>query len=94
MKLFHWKNTKVNQLYSHGDIIVMANSLEEAITIAKTQVLLQEYVGYKNINYLMNPIDEDDKQDLNELMKTIDEDLSNSPIVYDDQTAIFINGGE
>ena len=35
MKLFHWSAAECNKLYSRGDIVVMAESVEQARGVAK-----------------------------------------------------------
>ena len=94
MKLFHWKNTKVNKLYSNGDIIVMAKTLSDAIDIVKLQILKETSVGYTNVSWLMDSFDIDDIEELETIKKILEEDLKNPPFIYESATAIFINGGE
>ena len=98
MKLFHWEIAECLRLYSSGDIIVMAETLEEAKIVAleagKTAVL-----GYTNMAettawIARYPDDTDEVERFDRLMQTLREDLEKQPIEYASQAAIFVNGGE
>lgn len=98
MKMFHWEIAECLRLYSSGDIIVMAETLEEAKTVAleagKTAVL-----GYANMAetaawITQYPDDTDEQERFDGLMALLKKDLEKAPVVYAAPAAVFVNGGE
>lgn len=95
MKLFHWGSSEVCRLYGSGDIIVMAESLEQARETALTQARTAS-LGYIDMADLQSRIhrDEDDRIEFEERLEVLRKDLKAQPRVYDAATAIFISGSE
>lgn len=95
MKLFHWPLAKSNKLYSSGDIIVAANTIEEARATALHHARHKvEHLGYTDMAYRRTSNDDDDQKEFREKIEEVERDLNVEPKVYELPAAIFINGGE
>lgn len=78
MKMFHWRNTEFNEQYSGGDIIVLAENVEEA----RNKALIE----YKKDLERYSPMDEYDKKKLKIFKKDIEKEPSTK------ESVIFIAG--
>lgn len=98
MKLFHWETAKCLRLYSCGDIIVMADTLEAAkaaaLAAGKTAVLGYTDMAETSAWAALYPDDTDEAERFSQCMKTLAADLEKPPRVLDGPAVIFVNGGE
>lgn len=100
MKLYHWRDTTCNQLYSCGDIIVMASSLEEAREVALRDARIATLATH-NMSEIYDDLESLDPEIVHEACAMIDAvttllraDLEKPPFIYETAKAIFIDGGE
>lgn len=96
MKLFHWPYSTALQLYSAGDIVVMAADVEQARAIALKRAETSR-LGYSDMDALKNdPWDpESAKDEFETQLHKLKLDLHADPVILEgDQAAIFVNGSE
>jgi hypothetical protein len=96
MKLFHWHSTAL-KAYTSGDIVVMAETMEQARELVLKNVMDWLMQDNSPKNFLVHMMgteywDEDDEAELETFLKLLKEDISKQPI--DNKGVIFIEGGE
>jgi hypothetical protein len=93
MRLYHWPRVNCLANYSSGDIIVMAEGIEEARQIARTKMV--DYVDdYRSWYFLeKGVVDPDNKDEYDAFMSSFEKDLEEEPKVVD-PAAVFIRGSE
>lgn len=99
MKLFIWRNTECNRLYSAGDIVAMAPDLDAAkaavLEAAKTAM-----VGYCDMASLASSAEgttdysADCRDEFAFTLGKVRTDLEREPEVFEAAAAAFFNGGE
>lgn len=92
MQLFHWSMSTALKQYGHGDIIVMASSVEDARADAEAQAL--DYLRDAREWWFLRDgtIDPEEREEYQEWMKKLRDDLAKEPDA--DTTVIFIRGSE
>lgn len=96
MKLYHWDQSKFLKNYGHGDIIVMAKSIEEARTKAHNFLKIALYKKYSygfpiSIDELL--VDECYAENVAEDIENFGNDIEIMPTIVE-SGVIFIEGGE
>ncbi len=100
MKLFVWKNTSCNKLYSHGDVVAMAPDLEAAKAAVLAAAATAE-IGYEDMAAKVKAGEgqcdwaEMCREDVEKVMVKLRHDLATiEPEIHETATAVFFNGGE
>ena len=99
MKLFVWRNTDCNQLYSRGDIVAMAPDLEAAKRAVLAEALTA-MIGYDDMRSKADGAQgtgeyaDDCRAEIAAVLDRVRADLEKPPAVYDTDAAAFFNGGE
>jgi hypothetical protein len=99
MKLFVWKNTNCNKLYSRGDIVAMSPDLEAAKATVLEAAKTAE-IGYNNMAEIIEAGKgegfwaENCREDVEATMQLLRHDLATiEPEVHEIAVAVFFNGG-
>lgn len=95
MKLFIWRNTECNRLYSSGDIVAMAPDLDAA-KAAVLDAARTATVGYTDMADLARQDWDTEERDseIAAVLAKVRADLEKPPAVYDTDAAAFFDGGE
>ena len=88
MTLYHWNSVDVLKEYSPGDIIVSAESVEQAREKA-TEAFKAYFLAY----YDWLDIENDDKEQYISLLEMLKKDLSIPPVVVDSDV-VLIRGSQ
>lgn len=99
MKLFIWRDTSCNRLYSRGDIVAMAPDLDAA-KAAVMAAAETASIGYSEMSELADSAQGDTdysadcRQEHADMLAKVRADLDAEPAIYDSPAAAFFNGGE
>lgn len=99
MKLFVWRNTECNKLYSHGDIVAFAPDLEQAKAVV-LEAAKSATIGYANMKDLAeqttwgDDMADDAEEEIAIVLNKVRADLEEPPEIHETATAIFFNGSE
>ncbi len=99
MKLFIWRGTRCNQLYSHGNIVAMAPDLDAA-KAAVLEAAKAATIGYCDMKGLADQLTwskefrADAQAEIDGVLAKVRADLEAAPTVYETDAAAFFNGGE
>lgn len=95
MKLYHWTGCESTKLYGHGQIIVLAPSLDAARLIV-SQASMTANIGYYDMTDLSYwaAQDDDERERYDNALKLVARDIARAPVIYDEPTALFISGSE
>lgn len=91
LQLFHWDRSVALQRYASGDIIVIAENVEEARQKAVEAAKVAGYFNYCDMAYLASSSDEDDRIEYEKKLQELRDDLAREPITCE---VIFIPGSE
>ncbi|RUX60174.1 hypothetical protein [Mesorhizobium sp. M7A.F.Ca.CA.002.12.1.1] len=95
MNLYHWAVASCLKEYSCGDIIVMAETVDEAREKAKTKTdsYLKSHRSWWWSYTAEREIHEDYVDDYNQFKRLLEEDMAHEPDVIE-SAVIFIRGSE
>ena len=99
MKLFHWERMDSLRQYSTGNMIVMAENVEQARRIAvenflhylKTDESAPKHYMFELYGDIEN-FDEDDKEEMRTLIEEFTQDIQAMPTVKVERPIVFIQG--
>lgn len=99
MRLFVWRDTECNRLYSGGDIVAMAPDLDAA-KAAVMETAKGAMIGYDDMPSKAEGMAgsgeyaDDCRAEFDATLDRVRADLEKAPAVYDGPAAAFFNGGE
>lgn len=97
MKVFHWNNVKTMSQWLDGDVIVMAETVEQARVKALTDFVAWVETEDSYFNYMVSLRGtqwwhEEDEEEYQKLIEKFKVDIAKEPL--ERQDAIFIMGSE
>ena len=96
MKLFHWHSVYLKQ-YSLGDIIVMAEEVDAARALARTEFEQRHLKKVRSYGFSYSSLDElvtdeEERADFEEARKVFEADIAKEPM--EPAGFVFIDDGE